>query len=140
MKNRIKQIIELEKITASRLAEILKVQRSNISHILSGRNNPSLEFIQKILTYFPKINSDWLIMGTGNMYNSEVKGSKQLSMDTLYEREKVSPQRTEVVKKEERSKKPLSSPAVELKKTKQVDRIIIFYNDNTFEIFNQLQT
>lgn len=47
---------------------MIGVQRSSISHILSGRNRPSLDFVQKILKVFPDIRSEWLVMGKGPMY------------------------------------------------------------------------
>jgi transcriptional regulator with XRE-family HTH domain len=68
IKDRIIQIIEAEQLTSSKFADVVGVQRSSISHILSGRNNPSLEIIQKILTTFGTIDSDWLLFGRGSMY------------------------------------------------------------------------
>lgn len=54
MRERLSKFIEMERLTSSRLAEILGVQPSNISHILGGRNKPSFEFIEKLLLRFPK--------------------------------------------------------------------------------------
>ena len=71
MKERIEKIMELEKLSASRFADAIGVQRSNISHVLSGRNKPSLELVNKILDHFEKINADWLLLGKGNMINDE---------------------------------------------------------------------
>ena len=68
MNNRLQQFLELENITPARLADTLGVQRSGLSHILSGRNKPGFEFITKLLTKFPHINSEWLIMGKGKPY------------------------------------------------------------------------
>ena len=65
MKERIEKIMELEKLSASKFADAIGVQRSNISHILSGRNKPSLELVNKILDHFDKINADWLLLGKG---------------------------------------------------------------------------
>ncbi|MBN2893131.1 MAG: helix-turn-helix transcriptional regulator [Bacteroidales bacterium] len=70
IKDRIRQIIELENLTHSDFAKALGVQRSNISHILAGRNNPSIDFIHKLLLRFKNINADWLIMGEGSMYKN----------------------------------------------------------------------
>ena len=53
--------MKLNNLSASAFADKIEVQRSSISHILSGRNKPSLEFIQKVLTAFPKVSSDWLL-------------------------------------------------------------------------------
>ena len=68
MRERLSKFIEMERLTSSRLAEILGVQPSNISHILGGRNKPSFEFIEKLLLRFPKLNPDWIILGKGPVY------------------------------------------------------------------------
>lgn len=68
MNNRLQQFLELENITPARLADTLGVQRSGISHILSGRNKPGYDFIIKLLSKFPHINSEWLLMGNGKPY------------------------------------------------------------------------
>lgn len=69
MNKRILLILKSKDISASKFADEIGVQRSSISHILSGRNNPSLDFIQKVLTRFPDINSDWILTGKGSMYS-----------------------------------------------------------------------
>lgn len=71
MKDRIQKILDEENISASKFADVLGVQRSSISHILSGRNKPSLDFVQRILQKFPEINSDWLLFGKGDIYRKQ---------------------------------------------------------------------
>jgi transcriptional regulator with XRE-family HTH domain len=66
MVNRINEILKRYKLTAAKRAEQLEVPRSTISHILSERNKPSLEFIQKIINRYPEINIYWLLKGVGN--------------------------------------------------------------------------
>lgn len=73
MKDRIQKIIDSDKLTASKFAEMIGVQKSSVSHIISGRNKPSLDFVQKVLSAFPAINSDWLLFGAGNMYKADSK-------------------------------------------------------------------
>ena len=73
MKERLQKFMDSERLTSSRLAEILGVQPSNISHILGGRNKPSFEFIEKMLLRFPKINPDWLLLGKGPLYRTEIR-------------------------------------------------------------------
>lgn len=81
MKNRILKFLEIENINPSKFADEIGVQRSSISHILSGRNNPSLDLIQKILTRFDYINAEWLITGKGEMF----KPNREPSLfDALY--------------------------------------------------------
>lgn len=67
MVDRIQKIILAKKLTASKFADQIGVPRSTISHILSGRNNPSLEFLLKILDTYPDIKTEWLIRGDGPM-------------------------------------------------------------------------
>src|SRR5690606_13834378 len=62
-KERIIEIIEKSGLTPSEFADKIGVQRSAISHITSGRNNPSLDFLIKIKNEFPEIDTDWLIFG-----------------------------------------------------------------------------
>lgn len=71
MREKLLNLMKEENLTSSRLAELLGIQPSGISHILKGRNNPSLDFIQKILRRFPQVNPDWLILGEGEMYRQQ---------------------------------------------------------------------
>lgn len=77
MKTRIRKIIENEQLSASDFAKKIEIQKSSVSHILSGRNKPSLEVVQKILVAFDKLNTEWLIFGTGNMYKTPAKSVKK---------------------------------------------------------------
>ena len=65
--DRITKVIEFSELSPAEFAEEIGVQRSSISHIISGRNKPSLDFITKIKSKFPDIEWDWLITGTGEM-------------------------------------------------------------------------
>jgi transcriptional regulator with XRE-family HTH domain len=136
MKNRIKQIIEQEHITYSKLADILQIQRSGISHILNGRNKPSLEFIQKILESFPYINSDWLLFGTEPMRKTTSDNQKKI----LFENDDTvisDFSKTEIKYNNQKSadsfehvptdKKPFNS-----QRDKKIERVVIFYSDKTF--------
>ena len=71
MKERLLKFLNNEQLSSARFADIIGVQPSSISHILSGRNKPGFDFIQKILTSYPSLNAEWLIMGKGNMLKSE---------------------------------------------------------------------
>ncbi|WP_292009865.1 helix-turn-helix transcriptional regulator [Chryseobacterium sp.] len=71
LNERISKVIEYSKLTSSEFADEIDVQRSSISHITSGRNKPSLEFIIKIKSRFPEIMWDWLINGEGEMLKSD---------------------------------------------------------------------
>ena len=71
MKDRIAHIIRAKNLTAAEFAIRLGIQPSNVSHLLSGRNNPSLDFVRKLKETFPEYNLDWIILGKGPMTVSE---------------------------------------------------------------------
>lgn len=71
MKDRIAHIMRAKNLKASDFAALLGIQPSGVSHILAGRNKPSLEFVKKIKETFPEYNLDWIIFGTGPMTTSE---------------------------------------------------------------------
>lgn len=77
LNERISKIIEYSGYTPSEFADEIDVQRSSISHVTSGRNKPSLEFIIKIKSRFPEILWDWLVNGEGEMLKSELKEEEQ---------------------------------------------------------------
>lgn len=72
LNERISRVIEYSQLTPSEFADEIDVQRSSISHITSGRNKPSLEFIIKIKSRFPEILWDWLINGDGTMLQEKL--------------------------------------------------------------------
>jgi transcriptional regulator with XRE-family HTH domain len=77
MNNRIGLLLKVKDVTASRFAEMIGVQPSNISHILSGRNKPSLDFIIKVTETFPDISLEWLMFGRGSMFSGNIDEASQ---------------------------------------------------------------
>ena len=69
--DRFTKILEYSGFTASEFADEIDVQRSSISHIISGRNKPSLEFVTKIKNRFPELSWDWIILGQGEMLQND---------------------------------------------------------------------
>lgn len=89
LNERISKVIEYSNLSSSEFADEIEVQRSSISHITSGRNKPSLEFIIKIKSRFPEILWDWLITGEGEMLKSELPESDIPELEEeIYEEEK----------------------------------------------------
>lgn len=76
LNERISKVIEYSQLTPSEFADEIDVQRSSISHITSGRNKPSLEFIIKIKSRFPELLWDWLVTGEGEMLKPELPESE----------------------------------------------------------------
>lgn len=138
MKERLQQFLNEESLSPSKFADEIGVQRSSISHILSGRNNPGYDFIQKILKRFPNLNADWLIIGQGKMYKTELQASL---FDTVPEKQDtdVHPPVTEVknLPDEKEIKKEASAEEKEIIlntaiQDKTIERIVIFYSDKSF--------
>ena len=70
MKEKLQQLMKSEGLTSSRMAEILGIQPSGISHSLAGRNKPGFDLLQKILRRFPRVNPDWLLLDSEQMYRT----------------------------------------------------------------------
>lgn len=68
MVNRINLLLQAKNITARQFAEEIGIQPSGMSHILSGRNNPSLDFVMKVIRRWPEVNINWLMFGKGEMF------------------------------------------------------------------------
>ena len=73
MKDRLQTLLNLEKMSAAQLATLLNIQRSTLSNLMSGRNNPSYDFILAIMTKLPNLNVEWLLRGEGQPYKSSDK-------------------------------------------------------------------
>lgn len=92
LNERISKVIEYSKLTPSEFADEIDVQRSSISHVTSGRNKPSLEFIIKIKSRFPEILWDWLVNGDGEMLKSELPETNDLEeMELEIDEDKTKP-------------------------------------------------
>ena len=139
MKNRIKKIIELENISYSKFADIIGIQRSGISHILSGRNNPSLEVVQKILESFDYLNTDWLLFGKGEMKKYEQQANlfdeipdNQVIIKDRKNIEKNNSKSGENSEKDKEDDHLFHSPEVKIN-SKNIERIVIFFKNNKFK-------
>lgn len=142
MKDRILKVMEKEGLTPSRFAEAIGIQRSAMSHIISGRNNPSLDVLMKIISKYDYLSTDWVLLGKGNMY----KNDKQSYQPSLFDEPaiiKPTQQADPEYRKEIGVEKPVHSTKntetehiiYQERQSKNVSKIMIFYSDNTFETF-----
>ena len=95
MHSRLKYWMEMEVLKSSALADNIRVNRATISHILSGRNKPSIDFLQKLLSSYPELNANWLISGVGYMKENQKQNEE--------------------------------------KESKSIGRVVVFYDDKSFE-------
>ncbi len=130
MKNRIKQLIEKENVSSAQFAEYIGISPSSLHHIVSGRNNPGLEVIQKILNRFKYLNALWLITGEGEAYKKMEQASlfEEDDIPTIVSSGKKHP------KQEDRKGKEEQLNTIS-KQDKPVEKIVVFYADKTFEVF-----
>ncbi len=160
MIKRIKNLISVKNLSASQFADLLGVQRSNISHILSERNKPSLDFILKIIAQFPEVSLDWLLKGKGEMFrfqDSKPESSElqlDLEAESISNNEEIEVNRAEdeigganltdsaieerLVENviSESKATPAQSSKTELdKNSKLIEQIMLLYTDGSFRIF-----
>ncbi|MFV0590772.1 MAG: helix-turn-helix domain-containing protein [Draconibacterium sp.] len=132
MKDRIKDYMEHNDINAGELASMLDVQRSNISHILNGRNKPGAAFIEKMLTVFPDLNARWLLTGEGTMVDDNNATSEPLKMvesDDALDNNKLNG--IQIPNTEAKQKSLTESILL----SEAVEKIILLYKDGTFTTF-----
>jgi transcriptional regulator with XRE-family HTH domain len=140
MKDRLLKFLTSEGFSPSMLADKLGIQRSGISHITSGRNYPSFDFIQKLLIHFPKLNAEWLILGQGPMYKVVIPDDSELFKSSKpVGKTPVSPtipekpkdlSSIEADKKKQPDIEPEKLPPAEPKKT--IEKMVVLYTDKTF--------
>lgn len=128
-RERIEALMKALNVSARQFAAEIRVQPGTISNMMAGRNNPSYEVIKRIMERYPTLNPEWLIAGRGDMWRT-VPGEQAGLFDQLPPDPKDKAPR--VAKKEEPQ-----SPAVP---PKQIARIVVYYTDNTYEEFKQVQS
>jgi transcriptional regulator with XRE-family HTH domain len=131
MKERILEFLKAENKSSAQFAEEIGVQPSGISHILSGRNNPSLDFILKMLEKYSFLSTEWLLFGKGNMYKDQ--GMQNIFQETSLE---VTEKKPEIISKNTNSEAlkqdSKATGAEKEKKALQPEKIVLFYSDHTF--------
>ena len=106
---RLEKLLAHYELNASSFADAIGVQRSSISHLLSGRNRPSLDFVMKVITRFPEVNLYWLLNGKGTF-----------------------PPARGLVGDFPETSASVPAPA---DATRQVERIVLFFSDGTFSTY-----
>ncbi|MDP5081425.1 MAG: helix-turn-helix domain-containing protein [Winogradskyella sp.] len=111
---RLQKVIDFYSETASSFAEKIGVQRSSISHILSGRNKPSLDFVMKVLHTYPEVELYWLMNGKGKFPNA--------------------PKISELPPRDPQTHSPIKK--IQLPEAvSEIEKIVIFYKDGTFKYY-----
>lgn len=154
MNTRLKQFLAAENISQSQFADTIKVVRASVSHVLSGRNNPSYEFIRAIMLSYPNLNMEWLLVGKGRMYKesaSTLPAAEPIPTmsDLLFGEDEIDAQEPESTAPESPIALPLSTEDPSAKilndintlnnttqtivKQRKVSKIIIMYDDGSYQ-------
>ncbi len=112
IQDRVKLIIKANNLSSSEFADQIGIKRSNLSHVLNGRNKPGLEFLSKVINAFPNVNASWLLTGK---------------------------QRQGILQEESVDKGIHSTNTIESSReanTDKIDKIVVFYTDGSFKDYS----
>ncbi len=139
IKDRLAHILRAKNLTAKQFAELMKIQPSNVSHLLNGRNRPSLDFIAKLKEVFPEYSFDWIILGkkpiTINEPNPVISESQEIKFDEnederVIEFDDIDENYQEL---EDADPKVIDNQSVGMG-TSDIKKVLVIYSDKTFEI------
>jgi transcriptional regulator with XRE-family HTH domain len=116
---RLRQIMEFYQLSASAFAERIQVQRSSISHLLSGRNKPSLDFVMRVVREFDQVELYWLLNGKGSFPDDGTSNIERKTQSVSSEPE---------YSKQRDSLPPASTSS-------DIERIVVFYKDGSFKAY-----
>ena len=146
IKDRISHILRAQNLTATQFAELMQIQPSNVSHLLSGRNKPSLDFLIKLKEIFPEYNYEWIILGkkpiTTNDSNIISKESVFDKVEMTQHNENVEDTENVIVSKShdlDTNDNPVDSLIPKItnnSSSSSLKQIIYVYDDHTFEVYN----
>ena len=140
IKDRLAHILRAKNLTASQFAELMGIQPSNVSHLLNGRNNPSLDFLTKLKEVFPEYSFDWIIMGkkpiTINEPNPVIVDNQQIKFEDVEDARVIEFDDIDEPFDENNAEtigKSLEKQII-TGNDKIVEKIIVVYSDKTFEM------
>ena len=131
---RLKKVLEYYQLSASQFAEKIDVQRSSISHLLSGRNKPSLDFVLKVLESFKEVELYWLLNGKGKFPKVDVK--LEYPSTLFSEEEQLLENKSSLNKKEEEIIQNYNTaPSF----NSEIEKIVVFYKNGSFKLYNEIE-
>lgn len=133
IKDRLAHILRAKNLTATQFAELMEIQPSNVSHLLNGRNKPSLDFLIKLKEVFPEYSFDWIIMGKKPITINEPAPTQLEKNNMIFEEAD-----DEKIVKFDNIENDIIDNIVDNQKiiaqSSDIDKIILTYSDKTFEI------
>src|SRR6478752_9228840 len=139
---RLEIILDYYSLNASSFADKIGVQRSSMSHLLSGRNKPSLDFILKIIDYFPEVDLYWVLNGKG-VFPKNVNPNENLETNSLvtnFDSPTPIDLFSQITFSEESKiidpKTKHIETSTENKNTDEIEKIVFFYKNGSFKIYS----
>ncbi|MGK4567901.1 helix-turn-helix domain-containing protein [Flavobacterium sp. 3HN19-14] len=126
---RLEILLEYYSLNASSFADKIGVQRSSLSHLLSGRNKPSLDFVMKISEEFADIDLYWLLNGKGSMLKNAAASEEKITAQKPQENF----ENAESVTTDKSVSTTNHLPYSEIPNTEQIEKIVVFYKNGTFK-------
>ncbi len=132
---RLQKIFSYYNINASSFAEKIDVGKASISHLLSGRNNPSLDFVMRVIKAFPEVDLYWLLNGTGAFPKND-----ESTLKTVQSSRPSPIQKTLFSEKPKRDKNDDKEKNVfqDIPSSTEIDRIVIFYKNGKFKSYTSI--
>ncbi len=136
---RIQLIVSHYGLSTSSFADSIQVQRSSMSHLLSGRNKPSLDFVTKVIDTYPEVDLYWLLKGEGSFPRTNSAKQTRVS-EVTSQKSKTTiksaqpPTLFETIDSESEIQE--SDEASEKRNLKTLRKVILLYNDGSFQEFN----
>jgi len=125
---RLQKIFNYYDLSAAAFADAINVGRSSISHLLSGRNKPSLDFVLKIVETYPEVELYWLLNGTGSFPGNQKVGNDSLTVNTPTPSQQQNIPKIRQIPTEQKNSEIASTE-------RSIQKIVIFYKDGTFDAF-----
>lgn len=134
MNTRLQQFLGAENISQSQFADSIGVARASVSHIIAGRNRPGYDFLLSMAKRYPTLNLEWLITGKGRMYKGDFETpSPATQADETTAEENLFPIQEEVQDAPIIERRALGKAIQRPVKQRSISKIIVFYDDNSFE-------
>lgn len=125
---RLNQVMDYYDLSAASFADKIDVGRSSISHLLSGRNKPSLDFVMKIINAFPEVELYWLLNGKGSFPKKESNKSKEENISKAPEEVQDLFTSTPLTEK-------IAQSSPKIRSYKEIRKIVVLYTDGSFEAY-----
>lgn len=141
MNTRLKQFLAAENISQAQFADSINVVRASVSHVLSGRNNPSFDFIKAMMQQYPNLNIDWLMFGKGRMYKDLARPEpvedllfSDLDIEDDLRTTSPAPVEEKIIPVETSTElNTLTQVAQTIVNQRKVSKILILFDDGTYQ-------